>query len=86
MAGKAFQAEIILSEYYLSGCANTTAYLNDQPIPTQDGCANLRTTFPAPGLHTLRLRFRRERCHDGSVTEVSRDFIVNVLERCNPND
>ena len=87
--GKAFQAEIILGPFGTPAkrsCANVTAYLNDHPIPLRDGVASIRTTFPTPGQHTLRIRFRRERCRDGSVTEVSRDFTVNVLEQCNPND
>ncbi len=86
--GEPCQAEVFLSGFGTSDYPryNTTAYLNDHPLPIKDGVAPLRTTFPTPGPHTLRLRFRRERCRDGSVTEVSRDFTVNVLEQCNPND
>ena len=88
-AGEPFQAEIFLAAFGTPierRCATTTCFLNDQPIPIKEGSATLRTNFPTPGQHTLRLRFRRERCRDGSVTEVSRDFTVNVLEQCNPND
>lgn len=83
--GEAFQAEIILGPFGTPAkrsCANVTCFLNDQPLLLRDGIAPLRTTFPTPGPHTLRLRFRRERCRDGSVTEVSRDFTVNVLAKC----
>ncbi len=89
LIGEAVQGGVFLSYFEplkRQRCATTTAFLNDQPIQIKDGIAPLRTTFPTPGPHTLRLRFRRERCRDGSVTEVSRDFTVNVLERCNPND
>ena len=83
--GEAFQAETFLAAFGTPSerkCADFTCFLNDQPLPLRDGVATIRTTFPTPGPHTLRLRFRRERCRDGSVTEVSRDFKVNVLERC----
>ena len=81
-----YQAEVFVAEYepIRRKVCTTTAFLNDQPLPLLEGIATIRTTFPTPGPHTLRLRFRRERCRDGSVTEVSRDFTVNVLERCNP--
>lgn len=83
MPDEPFQAAIFLSPpKFTSRCATTTCFLNDQPLPLRDGIAPLRTTFPTPGPHTLRLRFRRERCRDGSVTEVSRDFTVNVLAKC----
>ena len=85
VTGEAFQAEIVLTPFLTQTerrCGHLSAFLNDQPIPIKEGSANLRTTFPTPGPHTLRLRFRRERCRDGSVTEVSRDFTVNVLEQC----
>ena len=81
VVGEECRAEIVLSDYN-DRCYNFTAYLNDQPIPIRDGIATLRTTFPTPGPHALRLRFRRERCRDGSVTEMSRDFQVNVLPKC----
>jgi hypothetical protein len=79
--GEPFSAEVILSGYD-DRCANFTCFFNDRPQPLKEGIATLRTTFTTPGQHTLRLRFRRERCRDGSVTEISRDFRVNVLERC----
>lgn len=81
--GEPHQAKIFLSVFGArTGCVTTTAFLNDQPLPLRDGIATIRTTFPTPGPHTLRLRFRREMCRDGSVTEVSRDFQVNVLAKC----
>ena len=87
MPDEPFQAVIFLSPPASNPrCATFTATLNDQPLPLHDGVATIRTTFPTPGSHTLRLGFRRERCRDGSVTEVSRDFKVNVLAKCNPND
>lgn len=84
-AGEPFQAEIFLAAFWTPverRCATTTAFFNDQPLPLREGIAAIRTTFPTPGQHTLRLRFRRERCRDGSVTELSRDFQVNVLAKC----
>lgn len=83
MSGEPFQATIFLSPpKFRFRCATFTAFLNDQPLPLREGIAAIRTTFPTPGPHTLRLRFRREMCRDGSVTEVSRDFQVNVLAKC----
>lgn len=79
--GEPFSAEVILSDYD-DRCANFTCFFNDRLHPLKDGIATLRTTFPTPGQHTLRLRFRRELCRDSSVTEIARDFRVNVLERC----
>ncbi len=82
VTGQAFQAKVCLEGDVDMRCANFTAFLNEQPLSLRDGIATIRTTFPTSGPHTLRLRFRRERCRDGSITEVSRDFQVNVMERC----
>jgi hypothetical protein len=80
--GEVFQAEISLEGNVDMHCSNYTAFLNDQPLSLREGIATIRTTFPIPGSHTLHVRFRRELCRDGSITEFSRDFHVNVLERC----
>ncbi len=80
--GQVCKADICLVDPYQKPCATYSGWFNHQPLVLKEGVARIRTTFSTPGLHKLHVRFRRERCRDGLVTEVGRDFQINVLAKC----
>jgi hypothetical protein len=84
VVGEPLKAELFLTEFSSFGWPKyeVVGWLDNKSLSFRDGIAYLRTTFPTSGPHILHLRYRCERCRDGLVTEISRDFQVNVLELC----